>query len=65
MSIIRYHQHQIIINYLFMKVNSKIPNLHIEDLNNFLDEKGWKIYDIKAMVNDIKVWQDEKRSVLV
>jgi len=47
-----------------MKVNSKISNLHIDDLKNFLDEKGWKIYDINTMVKDIKVWQDEKKSVL-
>jgi hypothetical protein len=64
MNTIRYHQHQLIINYLFMKVNSKISNLHIDDLKNFLDEKGWKIYDINTMVKDIKVWQDEKKSVL-
>lgn len=65
MSITRYHQHEIIISYLFMKVNSRIHNLHINELREFLDEKGWKIYDIRQMVKDIKTWQEERNSVSV
>lgn len=61
----RYHHHELIINYLFMKVNSRIPNLHIDDLREYLDQRGWEIYDMHQMIKDIKHWQEERNSVLV
>jgi len=65
MGVNRYHHHELIINYLFMKVNSRIPNLHIDDLREFLDEKGWEIYDMSIMIRDINIWQKERNAVLV
>ena len=65
MSTNRYHEHQLIINYLYMKLNSRLPGLHIEDLKAFLDEKGWKIYDINLMVKDVAAWWPKHRLVSV
>lgn len=65
MSITRYHQHEIVIKYLFMKINSRMPNLHFCDLKDFLDNKGWRIYDINQMIKDIELWQEERKEILV
>lgn len=56
-----FHQHRILAQYVYMKLNNRISDLKMEDLNEFFNEKGWYMYDMDQMIQNIQTWRNHKK----
>ncbi|MGK7393587.1 MAG: hypothetical protein ACNS62_03405 [Candidatus Cyclobacteriaceae bacterium M3_2C_046] len=60
-----YHQDRLIINYLYMKVTNQIDDIEYQELHDFLNEKGWHLYEMNKMIKDIRSWRLKNKEAVL
>lgn len=54
-------QHRILAIFMHRKLNRIMKDLSLQELTQFLNEKGWYMYDLERMANHIHQWKKTRK----